>query len=59
VRVGAWVRRVWRGAIAVMLLGLGGCAGVQAPVESASPLPPGCVDEFSGHIHRGVRHGCL
>jgi hypothetical protein len=59
VSVNGWVRRVWCGAIVVTLLGLAGCAGVQAPVGSAPPLPPGCVDEFSGYLNRGVRSGCL
>jgi hypothetical protein len=61
VTVGAWVRHVWRGVIIVTLFGLGGCAGVQAPapMESAPPPLPGCVDEFSGYLNRSVRSGCL
>jgi hypothetical protein len=58
VSVGAWVRCVWRGAIVITLLGLDGCAGVQAPVGPAPPPRPGCVDEFSGYVHRGVNLGC-
>ena len=56
--VGGWVRRVWRGAIVVTLLGLGGCAGVQAPVGTEPPPRPGCVDAFSGYVLRGINRGC-
>jgi hypothetical protein len=58
VSVGGLVRRVWRAAIVVTLLGLGGCAGVQAPVGTEPPPQPGCVDTFSGYVLRNIKNGC-
>ncbi len=47
--VGSRWRRVWRWIVpAVVLLALGACAPAQGPPVPPAPLPPGCIDEFSG-----------
>jgi hypothetical protein len=49
-------RRLGAGFLAVVLISLGGCAGV--PATSVKPPPvtdPGCIDEFSGYARADCR----